>query len=90
VHTTPSRGVDKVLTGTSVNTPTVTPSRRTVTAMYLRNLTIDQLTKAHEAAGYLLSLPTRLDAELSIKLDTLRADLMAAIEDSAPATLPQP
>jgi hypothetical protein len=83
-------GVDKVLTGMSVNTPTVTPSRRTVTAMYLRNLNIDQLTKAHEAADYLLGLPARLDAELSVKLDTLRADLMAAIEDSEPARLRQP
>ena len=58
--------------------------------MYLRNLTADQLTKAHKAADYLLNLPARLDAELSIKLDTLRADLTAAIEDSEPATLRQP
>ena len=58
--------------------------------VYLRNLTIDQLTKAHEAADYLLNLPARLDAELSIKLDTLRCDLMAAIEDSEPARLRQP
>jgi hypothetical protein len=58
--------------------------------MYLRNLTIDQLTKAHEAADYLLKLPARLDAELSVKLDTLRADLMAAIEDREPATPRRP
>jgi hypothetical protein len=58
--------------------------------VYLRNLTIDQLTKAHEAADYLLSLPVRLDAELRIKLDTLRADLTAAIEDRQPATPRQP
>jgi hypothetical protein len=52
-----------------------------VTVTYLRNLSIDQLDKAHEAADYLLKLPARLDAELAIKLDTLRADLTAAIED---------
>jgi hypothetical protein len=56
-----------------------------VIVTYLRNLSIDQLTKAHEAAGCLLSLPVRLDAELRIKLDTLRADLTAAIEDCQPA-----
>jgi hypothetical protein len=53
--------------------------------MYLKNLTAAQLTKAHQAADYLLALPARLDAELAIKLDTLRADLTAAIEDSTPA-----
>jgi hypothetical protein len=53
--------------------------------VYLRNLTIDQLTKAHQAADHLLSLPARLDAELRIKLDALRADLTAAIEDCQPA-----
>jgi hypothetical protein len=58
--------------------------------VYLRNLTIDQLTKAHEAADCLLKLPVRLDAELAIKLDTLRADLTAAIEDCQPATPRRP
>jgi hypothetical protein len=53
--------------------------------MYLHGLTADQLAQAHEAAGYLLGLPVRLDAELRIKLDTLRADLTAAIEDREPA-----
>lgn len=57
--------------------------------MYLRNLSIDQLTKAHEAADYLLGLPVRLDAVLAVKLDTLRADLTAAIEDCEPARLRQ-
>jgi hypothetical protein len=57
---------------------------------YLHSLSGGQLTRAHEAADYLLSLPTRLDAELRIKLDTLRADLLAAIEDSEPGTLSQP
>jgi hypothetical protein len=52
---------------------------------YLHPLTPDQLTEAHKAADYLLNLPARLDVELKIKLDTLRADLTAAIEDSAPA-----
>jgi hypothetical protein len=49
--------------------------------MNLRNLSLGQLTKAHQAADYLLSLPDRLDTELAIKLDTLRADLTAEIED---------
>jgi hypothetical protein len=70
-----------VLTGRSVNTPTVTPCGQTVTAMHLRDLATAELVHAHEAADYLLNLPARLDAELRIKLDTLRADLTAAIED---------
>jgi hypothetical protein len=53
--------------------------------MYLHGLTADQLARAYGAADYLLGLPVRLDAELAIKLDTLRADLTAAIEDSGPA-----
>lgn len=53
--------------------------------MYLSNLSADQLTKGHKAANYLLDLPVRLDPELAIKLDTLRADLMTAIEDCQPA-----
>jgi hypothetical protein len=52
--------------------------------MYLSNLSAGQLAKAHEAADYLLSLPARLDAELGIKLDTLRADLTAEMEDRGP------
>jgi hypothetical protein len=52
---------------------------------YLANLDADQLAEAHEAADYLLNLPVRLDAELAIKLDTLRADLTAALEDCKPA-----
>jgi hypothetical protein len=48
---------------------------------YLRDLSTDQLADALEAADCLLGLPARLDIELAIKLDTLRADLMAAIED---------
>jgi hypothetical protein len=43
--------------------------------MYLRNLSAYQLTKAHEAADYLLSLPVRLDAELAIKLGAPRGAL---------------
>jgi hypothetical protein len=50
-------------------------------AMNLRDLTRAQLTEAHEAADCLCKLPIRLDRELAIKLDTLRADLKAAIED---------
>jgi hypothetical protein len=61
-----------------------------VTGMYLSTLTPTQLTKAQEAVGCLLNLPARLDRELVIKLDTLRADLMAATEDSEPVRLRQP
>jgi len=50
-------------------------------AMNLRDLTLAQLTEAHEAADCLGKLPIRLDRELAIKVDTLRADLKAAIED---------
>jgi hypothetical protein len=49
--------------------------------MYLANLTTNQLTKAHEAANYLLSLPAQLDIDLAIKLDTFRADTNAQLED---------
>jgi hypothetical protein len=58
--------------------------------MHLHSLSAAELTKARKAADYLLGLPVRLDAELAIKLDTLRADLTAAIEDSEPARLRQP
>lgn len=53
--------------------------------MYLHHLTAAELGKAHEAADYLLGLPVSLDSQLATKLDTLRADLMAAIEDHEPA-----
>jgi hypothetical protein len=53
--------------------------------MYLGNLTAGQLTGAKESVDCLLGLPVRLDAELAIKLDTLRADLTAALEDCKPA-----
>jgi hypothetical protein len=56
-----------------------------VTVTYLHPLSADQLADALEAVDHLLNLPARLDMELRIKLDTLRADLMAAIEDSEPA-----
>jgi hypothetical protein len=49
--------------------------------MDLRRITSVQLSKAHEAADYLLGLPVRLDSVLAIKLDTFRADVGAAIED---------
>ena len=52
---------------------------------YLRDLSADQRADALEAVDCLLNLPARLDMELKIKLDTLRADLMAAIEDCEPA-----
>jgi hypothetical protein len=48
---------------------------------YLRQLTTAELGKAHRAADYLCGLPARLDPELAIKIDTLRADLTAEIED---------
>jgi hypothetical protein len=48
---------------------------------YLRQLTTAELGQAHQAADYLCGLPAHLDPELAIKLDTLRADLTAEIED---------
>jgi hypothetical protein len=58
-----------------------------MTSMYLSTLSAGQLTKAYEAADYLLRLPARLDPELAIKLDTLRADLTAELEDREPSDL---
>jgi hypothetical protein len=54
--------------------------------MDLRHLTNTDLTRARDAAGYLLGLRARLDPVLQIKLDTFRADVTAAIEDRDPAT----
>lgn len=54
---------------------------------YLHHLTTAELGKAHQAADYLCGLPARLDPELAIKLDTLRADLTAEIEDRRQADL---
>jgi hypothetical protein len=54
---------------------------------YLRPLTTAELSQAHQAADYLCRLPARLDPKLSIKLDTLRADLSAEIEDREQADL---
>jgi hypothetical protein len=56
----------------------------------LCHLTPTELGKAYEAADYLLRLPVRLDAALTIKLDTFRADVTAAIEDREPARQQQP
>lgn len=53
--------------------------------MYLQHLTSDELVKARGAADRLLGLNARLDSVLLVKLDTLRADLLAAIEDSESA-----
>jgi hypothetical protein len=50
---------------------------------YLRNLTPAELTKTYEAADHLCQIPAYLDPELAIKLDTLRADLTAEMEDRA-------
>lgn len=47
----------------------------------LRHLTTAELGQAHQATDYLCGLPASLDRELAIKLDTLRADLTAEIED---------
>jgi hypothetical protein len=52
---------------------------------YLRQLTTAELSKAHQAADYLCGIPARLDRELAVKIDTLRADLTAEIEDRAQA-----
>jgi hypothetical protein len=54
--------------------------------MNLRQLTTEEVQKAHDSADYLLNLPVRLDPELAIKLDTFRADVMAELEDR-PANL---
>jgi hypothetical protein len=48
---------------------------------YLHQLTTAELGSAHRATDYLCGLPARLDPELAIKLDTLRADLIAEMED---------
>jgi hypothetical protein len=48
---------------------------------YLHQLTTAELSKAHHAADYLCGLPAQIDPELNVKLDTLRADLTAEIED---------
>jgi hypothetical protein len=59
--------------------------------MHLQHLTAAELTRARDAADYLLGLDgAHLDAVLRIKLDTFRADVTAAIEDREPATLRQP
>ena len=48
---------------------------------YLCQLTTAELSQAHQAADYLCKFPARLDPELAIKIDTLRADLTAELED---------
>jgi hypothetical protein len=53
--------------------------------MYFQHLTAAELSKARDAADYLLGVNARLDSVLLIKLDTLRADLLAAIEDREPS-----
>jgi hypothetical protein len=49
--------------------------------MNLTQLTTGELAKARAATDYLCGLPTNLDSTLAVKLDTLRADLTAEIED---------
>jgi hypothetical protein len=58
--------------------------------MHLQHLTNTDLIRTRDAAEYLLGLGTRLDPLLQIKLDTLLADVTAAIEDHEPATPWQP
>jgi hypothetical protein len=58
--------------------------------VYLNHLTAAELGKARDSADYLLGLGVRLDAVLMVKLDTFRADVIAAIEDREPATLHEP
>lgn len=53
--------------------------------MNLHQLTSTELGKARDAADYLCSLPAGVDAVLAVKLDTLRADMNAEIEDRADA-----
>jgi hypothetical protein len=47
----------------------------------LSRLSAVQLGEAYRAVGYLCEVQHALDTELAIKLDTLHADLAAAIED---------
>jgi hypothetical protein len=49
--------------------------------MNLHELNGQQLDRAYESVGFLLSLKDHLDPALAIKLDTLRADLTAERED---------
>jgi hypothetical protein len=49
----------------------------------LSRLSGSQLGEAYRAVDYLCGVKESLDAELAIKLDTLHADLAAAIEDRA-------
>jgi hypothetical protein len=56
--------------------------------MRLQHLANTDLARARDAAEYILRLGARLDPVLQIKLDTFRADVIAAIEDREPA-LPQ-
>jgi hypothetical protein len=53
----------------------------------LTRLSPVQLAEAYRAVDYLCELKHALDAELAIKLDTLHADLAAAIEDRPPVVL---
>ncbi|MGH3158803.1 MAG: hypothetical protein ACRDNF_19825 [Streptosporangiaceae bacterium] len=55
--------------------------------MYVTHLSTAELIKARDAADHLLGVNARLDSVLLVKLDTLRADLGAAIEDRGPAQL---
>jgi hypothetical protein len=55
--------------------------------MHVTHLSTAELVKARDAADYLLGVNARLDSLLLVKLDTLRADLGAAIEDRGPAQL---
>lgn len=50
----------------------------------LSRLSPVQLGEAYRAVDYLCEVKDALDAELAIKLGTLRADLAAAFEDRAP------
>lgn len=51
----------------------------------LSRLSGSQLGEAYRAVDYLCGVKEALDAELAIKLDTLHADLAAAIEDRGPS-----
>jgi hypothetical protein len=53
----------------------------------LSRLSSIQLGEAHKAVDYLCEVKDALDAEVATKLDTLHADLAAAIEDRALADL---
>lgn len=69
--------------GPGHGTPPAAARQKGLAPVDIRHLTRMQIATARAATDHLISLGAhaRLDAELIIKLDTLRADLTAALED---------